>query len=572
MDALECAYHTNRNGAGFMWVEDGAVKVWKDPNAKFDAVQAQYEKLLGRNFAIHLRFSTHGKIDTENTHPMRVLRAADHGIDLFMMHNGVMSDVPIKAKDRSDTWHFVQNFLKPMLMAQPKLIYKPSFQEMLGKYIGGGNKLLFLDNHGRVVIINPKSGSQHESGCWISNTYSINGAKLYRARKLPNHVASRYQDNRTSTGSNVSTSRGYVDPTAFVYHPNTNGLYFPPTQYASSEYTKEFYRRYVYDNAKGGYVPRAVGVAKQQEGSNVCSIDQHNARSMERSATRVTSNSKDIKEVVGQLVVNSVVCDPIRLTINQYRFLRWFRDKNIHLKESLPGVDMLLLGQCVGNKTLDLKHVDGRGYYYLTEKGIKSMMRTAQEFIAEKKLELLRPDGWENRPPRAVDPDDLNNLPLDQHPGLGETPPWDDPDVRPDAKTIAEQGTLVLPTRNDVAVYGQGQAWKEAESDEQTDGFPNIKSARELAKKMVARVLDIQSKYIMDTRMNQRNVKKTARKRTIALVNQTGDDREFGLKDVLRSSENDLVNLIMNYPEQAQVFMHDLIYFPEVFEEDLKCL
>lgn len=188
LDDLECAYYTNSDSFGAMWVQDGHVQVEKLSTPKnFDDVKAMYERHADKNVAYHLRFTTHGKTNNINCHPIQVLNKNKHGRDLFMMHNGILG-VDIKKPNLSDTWHFVQNYLKPCLISNPRLIYHKNFQEMLSKTIGAHNKLLFLDNNGRTIIINRKAGSEHVSGCWISNTYSINGAKLSRGANVPAHL------------------------------------------------------------------------------------------------------------------------------------------------------------------------------------------------------------------------------------------------------------------------------------------------------------------------------------------------------------------------------------------------
>lgn len=210
-DALEAAYYTNSDGAGFMWVENDRVKTLKNPSADFEWIEQQFDRLQGegRLFAVHLRFATHGKKDRENTHPFQILRKEADGRDLWMMHNGVLSDFPIFSKGRSDTWHFVENWLKPALKSNPKLIYRESFQKTMGKVIGVSSKLLFLDSGGQVVIINKEQGSNHTSGCWISNTYSINGAKLYRGKNVPARVKDQFTTTPSSSNNTGRTHSAY---------------------------------------------------------------------------------------------------------------------------------------------------------------------------------------------------------------------------------------------------------------------------------------------------------------------------------------------------------------------------
>ena len=189
LDALEAAYFTNEDGVGAMWVENNRVHTKKIPVCTFDDVKALYEAKGDKQYVMHLRFKTHGSIDLDNTHPIQILSKETNGMDLWMVHNGVLSFVTAKDKGRSDTWYFVNDYLKPILTKNPNLIFDPVFQQMLGLAVGAGNKLLFLNNAGRTVIINKSSGHDHPSGCWLSNSYSINGSKLYRSRSQSHSTA-----------------------------------------------------------------------------------------------------------------------------------------------------------------------------------------------------------------------------------------------------------------------------------------------------------------------------------------------------------------------------------------------
>lgn len=118
-------------------------------------------------YAIHFRYATHGILNLTNTHPFVVSKG------LCMMHNGVMSNFGDLNKDWSDTKNFVEYFLKPYVDEEGiNVIKDESFKKDLEKIIGGGNKLLFIDNDFNFTIVNEKAGVWKE-GCWLSNEYSI---------------------------------------------------------------------------------------------------------------------------------------------------------------------------------------------------------------------------------------------------------------------------------------------------------------------------------------------------------------------------------------------------------------
>jgi hypothetical protein len=114
---------------------------------------------------------THGDIDLDNCHPYEVLNRLEHGIDLWLMHNGILSTGNKADESKSDTWHYIEDYLKPLLSANPDFAFHPSFSEIVGDHIGSSNKFILMDNEGRQAVINHGSGV-HWAGLWLSNTYA----------------------------------------------------------------------------------------------------------------------------------------------------------------------------------------------------------------------------------------------------------------------------------------------------------------------------------------------------------------------------------------------------------------
>lgn len=584
LEALEAAYYTNQNGAGAMWVENGEVKVWKDHNATFKALKNVYESLLGKNFAMHLRFSTHGKVDRENTHPIRILHKETDGIDLFMMHNGVMSDVPIKAKGRSDTWHFARNYLMPVLKARPGLIYRPSFQELLAKQIGSNNKLLFLDNHGRVIVINRTSGALHETGCWISNTYSINGAKLWRTKNTPSHVRAQFPrdtshehnhtynhgyNNCSIYGTNAAqASDDYTDPSRYVYATlkKSDGTYeHPNSKIQTQPYVEEFHRRFIWNVTRRGYVPRE--------------IETTSALAVVAANTNANTQNGNVSLVVDKLKIGFDVSDrAVNLTPQQFRFLKWFKDKKLRFKNPNE-MDQTLLQQCLDNGTMEWQWKEGRKLYDISHKGAKSMLFTVQAHLKAQTKHLLRPEGFEDWVPKADDPDDLRRLPPTKViERLGELPHCMR-QSRSDEQFIdlpVGQDTceLVVPTQTELAVYGQTQLeidLTESKLELEHRKPLQIKSARQLAKRMVTQchILETTSAAEHQQKKTLRTSRRTRHAALGGASNPNGGFR-FTIEDVLSSTEDDLTHLIANYPLEAIAFITDLIHFPEASVNDAK--
>ena len=111
-------------------------------------------------WAIHFRWATHGRTDLSNAHPFKITRS------LYMMHNGVI-DIDCTADPlRSDTYHYAR-YLQSIGVTPRNINAAEREQE-----IGRGNKLVFLDNTGRVTIANERAG-EWVDGHWYSNTHSM---------------------------------------------------------------------------------------------------------------------------------------------------------------------------------------------------------------------------------------------------------------------------------------------------------------------------------------------------------------------------------------------------------------
>lgn len=88
-----------------------------------------------------------------------------------MAHNGVLATGNAANPRMSDTWHYINDYLKPLLEAHPELIKQEAFLKMVGGHIGSSNKFAFMNQQGECFIVNRKSGVDHK-GMWYSNTYA----------------------------------------------------------------------------------------------------------------------------------------------------------------------------------------------------------------------------------------------------------------------------------------------------------------------------------------------------------------------------------------------------------------
>jgi predicted glutamine amidotransferase len=187
-DALESAHENNPHGWGIVYAQDGRLHACKK-HASF-AVFKDAMELVPDDvpISIHFRWATHGDKSENNIHPFDVLTFEDDGVDVAMMHNGVISGTGVLGESgdkRSDTALYVEYVIRPMFKENPKLMYNTGFQTMVSRDIGYSNKFLFMDGKGGVIIINPNSGHfpiKDSIDIWYSNTYSLTSS--YRSKKV----------------------------------------------------------------------------------------------------------------------------------------------------------------------------------------------------------------------------------------------------------------------------------------------------------------------------------------------------------------------------------------------------
>ena len=183
---LDTIYTSNPDGIGLMYSTAKGLKTVKVlPKSAADA-RAIINKIPkdAREMAIHFRWATHGKTDLHNCHPYDVIPGY-----VAMMHNGVLHTGNEADKDKSDTWHFIKDYLSESVHMAPELVFVEGFLAMIAEFIGD-NRFVFMNGEGRISHVNKDSGIEHD-GMWFSNTYAWNPALLiptYRSR----HTSSRY--------------------------------------------------------------------------------------------------------------------------------------------------------------------------------------------------------------------------------------------------------------------------------------------------------------------------------------------------------------------------------------------
>lgn len=161
---LESAAAFNPHGYGFMAFDAASgVSVTRRKNTRLSELHRIYERYRHSECVIHLRYGTSGQVTVSNTHPIRVTAG------LYLAHNGTVNLNRSDAQ-KSDTWHLVNDYLRPVLSRRPALLHDRFFQESLLSWCGPHNKFVFMDaRQNKTVIINREKGFEID-GLWLSNT------------------------------------------------------------------------------------------------------------------------------------------------------------------------------------------------------------------------------------------------------------------------------------------------------------------------------------------------------------------------------------------------------------------
>ena len=158
-DYLHNGWCGNSDGGGFAYVRKGKVKIvkslmkWKTWE---DAYYTAREANPDSPFLVHFRIRSAGSNTADNTHPYALKTGA-------VIHNGTLTGSGADwYRGPSDTAKFVEKFGEHL-----------TYDNVLSKKLAmeaaiGYNKLAFLFNNGKFVIVNEDAGLW-DAGVWYSN-------------------------------------------------------------------------------------------------------------------------------------------------------------------------------------------------------------------------------------------------------------------------------------------------------------------------------------------------------------------------------------------------------------------
>jgi glutamine amidotransferase len=203
---LKNAFESNNDGCGLCWAEDGQLHVEKGMLA-FDTFYEIYEAHKEAPMLIHFRKSTHGKKDTENCHPFLF-----NDGQLALIHNGV---IPIKCSEDgySDTWHFVNKVLEPMVKEHGVPIDDQALSWFIRVSIGS-DKVVVMDAKGETIIFNEDKGNWEDTDgtagqkgkVWYSNYSFRYGSNRNTGYTAVNHTPTYSQSHLPGNTRNAVRS------------------------------------------------------------------------------------------------------------------------------------------------------------------------------------------------------------------------------------------------------------------------------------------------------------------------------------------------------------------------------
>lgn len=175
---IDSACHVNGDGYGFSVVDRGkmtTIKHHQDGGNNHEEILKHLEDAKDCEVFLHLRFTTAGETNEANCHPFEAFNGDNYQV--MFMHNGTLHKFKKDKDPYSDSYHFNERILKPLLrrfyeVDGAGVLDNPLLADILESFQGGSAFMLY-DNEGNHLAIENSSCKQFE-GWWASNEYSFN--------------------------------------------------------------------------------------------------------------------------------------------------------------------------------------------------------------------------------------------------------------------------------------------------------------------------------------------------------------------------------------------------------------
>ncbi len=181
-DKIKNACRTNTDGFGMMVLKDGKFEVrrtFEENGNDPEKIARLLEPYKDQKAYLHLRFRTSGAKALESCHPFKIMDKDMDGADLFLMHNGTISEYDKGMNGMPDSYHYGIEVVKPLYDAwENRYDGSPLDDKLFQYYISltlktGWSRVLLLDHTGAEFIINKDKGKDFAWG-WASNDSYFN--------------------------------------------------------------------------------------------------------------------------------------------------------------------------------------------------------------------------------------------------------------------------------------------------------------------------------------------------------------------------------------------------------------
>lgn len=227
-EKIKNACLNNPHGWGYIIPDRGKLEIRRFFNPKGNDPDQVYDVLdsnLDKQIFLHLRFCTAGEKNKANVHPFPALQSRRDGMQVWLMHNGTVNEYKPVGSSESDTYHFTQKVVSPLLKrvmsytGKKMLLHDPFIDTVITKFANNWSKWVLVDQYGNYRIIGESDAKEQEEGYWVSNDYSFRSS--YRTPA------------KTQTSSSYNYGGSWKN---FNSYPNYGAPYYGNTDIEDAEY------------------------------------------------------------------------------------------------------------------------------------------------------------------------------------------------------------------------------------------------------------------------------------------------------------------------------------------------